>query len=119
MIYLGYVRSDEAYVAESPDESARFRAEAADWYRKADQAKEAHARATGQPCRPVRRQQLLSYAFRGKHRSHHFRLIPAFDCACTTATTPAARFQAINGHPSTMLKSMSAESQVAVASYFE
>ena len=52
MIYLGYVRSDEAYIAESPHESARLRTEATDWYDKADQTKEAHAKTTGQPWPP-------------------------------------------------------------------
>ena len=49
MTYMGFVKSDEAYIAESMDESARLRAEAADWYRKVDQIKAAHAKATGQP----------------------------------------------------------------------
>ncbi len=52
MTSLGHVRSDEAYIAESTDESARLRAEAAEWYRKVDQIMEAHAKATGQPWPP-------------------------------------------------------------------
>jgi hypothetical protein len=49
MTYLGVVRTDEAFIAESMDDSARLRAQAADWYRKVDQIKAAHAKATGQP----------------------------------------------------------------------
>jgi hypothetical protein len=43
MTYLGFVKTDEAFIAESMDDSARLRAEAADWYRKVDQIKAAHA----------------------------------------------------------------------------
>jgi hypothetical protein len=32
MTYLGFVNSDEAYIAENMDDSARLRAEAAEWY---------------------------------------------------------------------------------------
>jgi tetratricopeptide (TPR) repeat protein len=49
MTYLGFVKNDEAYIAETMDDSARLRAEAADWHRKVDQIKAAHAKATGQP----------------------------------------------------------------------
>jgi len=52
MAYLGHLRSDEAYVAQSTDESARLRAEAAEWYRKWDQIMEADAKASGQPWPP-------------------------------------------------------------------
>jgi len=49
MTYLGFVKTDEAFICESMDDSARLKAEAADWYRKVDQIKAAHAKATGQP----------------------------------------------------------------------
>jgi tetratricopeptide (TPR) repeat protein len=52
MTYLGFVKSDEAYIAENMDDSAQLRAEAADWYRKVDQIRAAHAKATGQPWPP-------------------------------------------------------------------
>ena len=34
MTYLGVITNDQAYIAESADESAGFRAEADEWYRK-------------------------------------------------------------------------------------
>ena len=53
MTSLGHVRSEQAHIAESTDESARFRAEADEWYRKVYQSWEADAKATGQPWPPV------------------------------------------------------------------
>jgi Tfp pilus assembly protein PilF len=52
MTYLGLVRSDEAYIAESKDDSDRLRAEAGDWYRKVDQIYAARAKAAGEPWPP-------------------------------------------------------------------
>ena len=52
MTSLGHVRSEQAYIAESTDESARLRAEADEWYRRWNQNMEAHAKATGQPWPP-------------------------------------------------------------------
>ena len=52
MTYLGFVKSDQAYIADTPDDSAKYKAEAADWYRKVYQSWEAHAKATGQPWPP-------------------------------------------------------------------
>ena len=49
MAYLGSVKTDEALIAQSMDDSARLKAEAADWYRKVDQIRAAYAKATGQP----------------------------------------------------------------------
>lgn len=46
MTSLGHVRSDQAHIAESTDESARCRAEADEWYRKVYQSWEADAKAT-------------------------------------------------------------------------
>ena len=52
MTSLGHVSSEQAYIAESTDESARLTAEAAEWYRKVYQSWEADAKATGQPWPP-------------------------------------------------------------------
>ena len=52
MTYLGFVKSDQAYIAESMDDSVRLRAEAAEWYGKVNQIMEAHAKATGQSWPP-------------------------------------------------------------------
>jgi tetratricopeptide (TPR) repeat protein len=52
MTSLGHVRSRQAYIAESTDESARFRAEADEWYGQVYQSWEADAKATGQPWPP-------------------------------------------------------------------
>ncbi len=52
MTYLGFVKTDEAFITGSMDDSTRLRVEAADWYRKVDQIKAAHAQATGQPWPP-------------------------------------------------------------------
>lgn len=52
MTSLGHLRSEQAYIAESTNESARFRAEADEWYRRVYQSWEADAKATGQPWPP-------------------------------------------------------------------
>ena len=52
MTYLGFVKTDDAYIAERIDDSAILRAEAADWHRKVDQIKAARAQAAGQPWPP-------------------------------------------------------------------
>jgi tetratricopeptide (TPR) repeat protein len=52
MTSLGHVRNDEAYIAESTDESTRLRAEADEWYGKAWKIMEADAKASGEPWPP-------------------------------------------------------------------
>jgi tetratricopeptide (TPR) repeat protein len=52
MTYLGRVRSDQAYIAESTDDSARLSAEANEWHRKVWKIMEADAKATGEPWPP-------------------------------------------------------------------
>jgi tetratricopeptide (TPR) repeat protein len=49
MTYLGFVKAEQAYLADTTDDSARLRAEAAEWYGKVYQIMEAQAKATGQP----------------------------------------------------------------------
>ena len=60
MTYLGRVKSDEAYIAESMDDAARLKVEAADWYRKVDHIKVAH-KATGQPWPPTGNKAAISF----------------------------------------------------------
>jgi len=52
MTYLGHVKADEAYIAESRADSSRLRALAAYWHRRVDRIRAANAKSTGRPWPP-------------------------------------------------------------------
>jgi hypothetical protein len=56
MTYLMFVRSDQAYIAETDEDAVRARTEADDWRRKLDEIRAASAKAAGRPWPPRPRQ---------------------------------------------------------------
>lgn len=66
MTYLGFVKSQQAYIAETRDDSAKLTADAAEWHRKVVQIKAAQAKATGQPWPRIDRATITFHRIPGK-----------------------------------------------------